>query len=50
MPIPMVNIINGGAHAVNNIDIQEFMIMPVMKSIKERVRAASEVFHALKNY
>lgn len=48
MPIPMVNIINGGAHAVNNIDIQEFMIMPVMKSIKERVRAASEIFHALK--
>lgn len=48
MPIPMINIINGGAHAVNNIDIQEFMIMPVMKSIKERVRAASEVFHALK--
>ena len=48
IPIPMVNIINGGAHAVNNIDIQEFMIMPVMKSIKERVRAASEVFHALK--
>ena len=48
MPIPMINIINGGAHAVNNIDIQEFMIMPVMKSIKERVRAASEVFYALK--
>ncbi len=48
MPIPMINIINGGAHAVNNIDIQEFMIMPVMKCIKERIRAASEVFHALK--
>lgn len=48
MPIPMINIINGGAHAVNNIDIQEFMIMPVMKSIKERIRTASEVFHALK--
>ena len=48
MPMPMINIINGGAHAVNNIDIQEFMIMPVMKSIKERIRAASEVFHALK--
>ena len=48
MPIPMINIINGGAHAVNNIDIQEFMIMPVMKSIKERIRAASEVFHTLK--
>ena len=48
MPIPMINIINGGAHAVNNIDIQEFMIMPVMKSIKERIKAASEVFHTLK--
>ncbi len=48
MPIPMINIINGGAHAVNNIDIQEFMIMPVMRNISERVRAASEVFHALK--
>ena len=48
MPIPMINIINGGAHAVNNIDIQEFMIMPVMPTIKERVRAASEVFQALK--
>ena len=48
VPIPMINIINGGAHAVNNIDIQEFMIMPVMKTIKERIRAASEVFHTLK--
>ena len=48
VPIPMINIINGGAHAVNNIDIQEFMIVPVMKTIKERIRAASEVFHTLK--
>lgn len=48
MPIPMVNIINGGAHAVNNIDIQEFMIMPVVKTIKERIRVASEVFQQLK--
>lgn len=48
MPIPMINIINGGAHAVNNLDIQEFMIVPVMKKISERVRAASEVFHTLK--
>lgn len=48
VPIPMINIINGRAHAVNNIDIQEFMIMPVMKTIKERIRAASEVFHTLK--
>ena len=48
MPIPMVNIINGGAHAVNNIDIQEFMIVPVIKGMRERVRAAAETFHALK--
>ena len=48
MPIPMINIINGGAHAVNNIDIQEFMIVPVVKTIKERVRAGSEIFHELK--
>lgn len=48
MPIPMVNIINGGAHAVNNIDIQEFMIVPVVRGMKERIRAAAETFHALK--
>lgn len=48
LPIPMINIINGGAHAVNNIDIQEFMIMPVVKGIKERIRAGAEIFHALK--
>lgn len=49
IPIPMVNIINGGVHADNNLDIQEFMIVPVVKSIKERVRVASEVFHTLKS-
>lgn len=49
MPIPMINIINGGRHADNNLDIQEFMIVPVVKTIKERVRVASEVFHTLKN-
>ncbi len=49
LPIPMVNIINGGMHAENNLDIQEFMIMPVVKSMHERVRCASEVFHALKS-
>ncbi|MBE6154418.1 MAG: phosphopyruvate hydratase [Firmicutes bacterium] len=49
IPIPMINIINGGAHADNNLDIQEFMIVPVVKTIKERVRVASEVFHSLKN-
>ena len=48
MPIPMVNIINGGKHAVNNLDIQEFMIVPVVKRMKERVRCAAEVFHSLK--
>ena len=49
LPIPMINIINGGKHAVNNIDIQEFMIVPVVKTMKERIRAGSEVFHALKD-
>ncbi len=49
IPIPMINIINGGAHANNNLDIQEFMIVPVVKTIKERVRIASEIFHTLKS-
>ena len=48
IPIPLINIINGGAHADNNLDIQEFMIVPVVKTIKERVRVASEIFHTLK--
>ena len=48
MPVPMVNIINGGAHAVNNLDIQEFMIVPNQETMKERIRAASEIFHTLK--
>ncbi len=48
MPIPMMNILNGGKHADNNLDIQEFMIVPVVKSFKERVRCGVEVFHALK--
>ena len=48
LPIPMVNIINGGAHANNNLDIQEFMIVPIVKGEKERIRAACEVFHTLK--
>ncbi|MDT9587469.1 MAG: phosphopyruvate hydratase [Candidatus Arsenophonus melophagi] len=48
MPLPMINIINGGAHANNNLDIQEFMIQPVgAKSLKEAVRIGSEVFHHL---
>ncbi len=49
IPIPMVNIINGGRHADNSLDIQEFMIVPVVKTIKERVRVASEIFQSLKN-
>jgi len=49
MPVPMMNIINGGAHANNNIDMQEFMIMPVgAPSFREAVRYGAEVFHALK--
>ncbi|WP_032116636.1 phosphopyruvate hydratase [Candidatus Arsenophonus nilaparvatae] len=48
MPLPMMNIINGGEHADNNVDIQEFMIQPVgAKSLKEAVRMGSEVFHHL---
>ncbi len=49
LPIPMVNIINGGAHADNNLDVQEFMIVPIMKGMSKRVQAASEIFHTLKN-
>lgn len=45
---PMMNILNGGAHADNNLDFQEFMIIPEANSIKERVRIGSEVFHSLK--
>lgn len=49
MPVPMMNIINGGSHADNNVDIQEFMVMPVgADSIREAVRWGSEIFHALK--
>jgi enolase len=49
MPVPMMNIINGGAHADNSVDLQEFMIIPVgASSIREAVRYGAEVFHALK--
>ena len=49
LPVPMMNIINGGEHADNPIDIQEFMIMPVAaNSIREAVRMGSEIFHTLK--
>ena len=48
MPVPMMNILNGGAHAANNIDIQEFMIMPVgATSFKEGLRWCAETFHCL---
>ena len=50
LPIPMLNILNGGEHADNNVDIQEFMIMPTgAPSFKEALRMASEIFHNLKN-
>lgn len=48
LPVPMMNILNGGAHAANTVDVQEFMIMPVgAKSFKECLRWCAEVFHAL---
>ena len=49
LPVPMMNIINGGAHAANNLDIQEFMIMPVgAQSIVQAVQMGAEIFHCLK--
>ena len=49
LPVPMMNVINGGAHANNNLDIQEFMIIPVgAPSFREALRYGAEVFHALK--
>ena len=48
LPVPMMNILNGGAHADNNLDFQEFMIIPQRDSIHERVRVGAEVFHSLK--
>jgi len=48
LPVPMMNILNGGAHATNTVDVQEFMIMPVgASSFKEGLRQCTEVFHAL---
>lgn len=50
MPVPMMNIINGGAHASNNVDLQEFMILPVgAPNFAEAIRYGAEVFHALKS-
>lgn len=48
LPVPMMNIINGGAHADNNLDFQEYMIIPQRDTIKERIRIGAEVFHNLK--
>ncbi len=49
LPVPMMNILNGGEHADNNVDIQEFMIMPVgADSFKEALRMCAEIFHNLK--
>ena len=49
LPVPMMNILNGGEHADNNVDVQEFMILPVgAKSFKEGLRMGAEVFHSLK--
>ena len=50
LPVPMMNIINGGEHADNSVDIQEFMILPVAaSSVREAIRYGAEVFHALKS-
>lgn len=48
LPVPMMNIINGGAHADNNLDFQEYMIVPQRDTIHERIRVGAEVFHSLK--
>jgi enolase len=49
MPVPMMNVINGGVHADNNVDLQEFMIVPVgMKNFSDALRCGAEVFHCLK--
>lgn len=50
LPVPMMNILNGGAHAANTVDVQEFMIMPIgAKSFKEALRQCTEVFHKLQS-
>jgi enolase len=50
LPVPMMNIINGGAHADNNVDVQEFMVLPVgFDRFSEALRAGTEIFHALKS-
>src|SRR5918993_584228 len=50
LPVPMMNIINGGAHADNNVDFQEFMVMPVgAPTFSEALRTGAEIFHTLKS-
>lgn len=50
VPVPMLNILNGGAHADNGVDVQEFMIMPIgLPTFSDSLRAGSEIFHSLKN-
>lgn len=49
LPVPMMNIVNGGAHANNSIDIQEFMVMPVgAENFRDALRCGAEIFHELK--
>ena len=49
LPVPMMNILNGGVHADNNLDFQEFMVVPVGKNFRESLRYGAEVFHSLKD-
>ncbi|MFB8735795.1 hypothetical protein ACEQPO_25285 [Bacillus sp. SL00103] len=50
LPVPMMNIVNGGEHADNNVDIQEFMIMPVgAPNFREALRMGAQIFHSLKS-
>ncbi len=48
LPIPLMNVLNGGAHADNGLDVQEFMVVPRLETFKESLRAGSEIFHTLK--
>jgi enolase len=48
LPVPLMNLVNGGAHADNGLDVQEFMIVPLMETFRESLRAGAEVFHTLK--
>lgn len=48
LPVPLMNVLNGGAHADNGLDVQEFMIVPLMETFSESLRAGSEIFHTLK--